>query len=1036
MSGSLRDFAKALASAIDSSEINDFDIQRIDIPSNLSDNISAYLGKHDEADTSDAQRLHDELVSVYKNHVKNDMAKLALFTNVLLEIGANLIACRDSLAYWAEIFLITALDSSGKYRIVVDSARQFLLMVMVHGSDDNDRFLKEREKLSAAVADLLVQIYIGRKKLHFSKQSHNDSTSGDFNDSERQVVVDHNAEILLRQFGQRRPKHFFNALDKYFVKPKYRILVLQLLCTFVQSQPPYLFETHSTELVSHLYQCLLLDRSTVAINIASTIFVILIPYFCSVLGPQLPRVFSVYSRLIYWDILYNKQNDEELSALPSLSDIAPDEPRPASSKDKKAADLRKFDHDDPYGGYYYYDDPDGKRLGPDTVIESKISTVAETEWQILEDSSEIEPTPVNYSKLFTFIYGTYPIQFLTFLTNPRRYFRIRGLELSDYIKYDIDDISLRSQNLSKRHLVHPNFFRYTFETEVTDPQRWDLAGTAEEIAAYCITLDTGNLEMPEIDEPAVIFRGFHDQVESTDQNPVYLSLDGNLPSEELKHHDDSVHSAPNELYAPDDLSSDSFLFASNDVSYDHPSGSESGSVHVSGSNQDDALLRRKSIVSIDGKVKSFTPLMASVSSFNNSIETTPASTGKLVQKSTSEDITAILENHKDINSGRIAPRRASTSDETSSSTMPQVSLHASHKRTPSSLSGSHSHAVSGDTVTEGVTSPLSRVSSRSERTEPKTELKTELRSPSLGPISSVRSQPLSPPVTSRVQNISSPLSYMQLGPARTISDPLILTVGLTEDSFNLHASGGKSGGKATGKTQLQRKLEILQRQNLMLRNELNFERYLKQLRLRNLRQVKEQFSTLVRDDANVQGLLLSNRMLQTKINRLQTEARKQHESLSRLATDRAKYSNQLLQKNRDLKAERETWKSEEESVRENLKMTKAEKETLKSKLIDRDAEIEALQRRLKDVSSAAAEVKELREKYASMQLVALDKYTKGHFGDNSADSQLTSDQSQIIKLQMKLSSAEKETEDLRRDYESKLSILEHQILDLKSKNKN
>ncbi|KAK9430894.1 Hamartin protein-domain-containing protein [Lipomyces doorenjongii] len=1044
MSGSLRDLTKAVTAALSSADLPLAGDQRVELPDNLSGSLTAYINKHDKYEASDAQKLHEELVNACRTYVVSpDSPQESLFLQIILQLIPNITPHQDGVKFWIDQFVLPAIDSAGRSRVIVEDARAFLFNIMVYDADDESMDLHLREALSDFVADMLVRIYVGTKLVGVTGTSMTEYAGNDV--AERQAICMQNAESELRRFGNRRPKAFFNVLDQYFVKKQYRVAILSLLCSFMQAQPPHLFETHSSKLVDHLYKCLLHDRSAVAVNLACTVFVMLLPHICSILGPDLPKAFAVYARMIYWDILYKNE-----FAAPG-DDGEEDGPRHKGPDDlgssKSSDDASSPSSTMSYGGYYYYyDDTEGKELGQGSLMKVIKPQAEQQMWDVLDGSFDDPPSAgpdsltVNYSRIFTFIYGLYPIHFLTFLTSPRRYFRMRGAEMSDYIKYDIDDIALRSQIMSRRHLLHPNFFRYTFESEISDRQRWDLAGTAEDVAAFCITLDTKNLEMPEMQEPTVIFRGFHDHREHSteDQLHAFMSLDesaethvenvapderptdsGTAEVQDVMHRDEAF----SVIDALDEIPEDSYLFPADDnigrasdrASIATGSDDQSSGVRISapivepfmgkGLQSTSSESERSKIVT-SPSFKPQTPIAESVSSISGSGEMSPGGNAHRPIM----DIESILENHRDINS-LVMSRRGSAET---------ASLGMSSPVYRSQQHGSLSESISSLKLPAPITNINPNIGPEIEHTTSREEGR---RHASVA--SSIKSLPLSPktqssPGVSR-QNPKSPTSFMQLSHSHFLGSSSITAVSNTGPAQDL-------------KVQVQVPVTYLQRQLLVLRNELNFERYLKQLRLRNLRRLKEQYSILQRDDANTQGLLLSNRMLQTKIERLQTDAKKQHASLTTLATDRAKYSNQLLQKNRDLKAERDQWKTEEDGVRGALEASRQEVEMLKHGFLEKEAEIERVGRRLKDAMTTASEVESLRNKYTVLQSRVLEMYARD---ERTSKAPLTDEndelQNRIAKLELRVKAAESESQQLEKQYSSRVEELEEELTEIKSR---
>ncbi|KAK9480346.1 Hamartin protein-domain-containing protein [Lipomyces japonicus] len=1026
MSGSLRDLSKSLTTLLSSNSLKPLGVERPELPGTVYDHISGYVKRHSKLDIGDTQRLHEELVHIFRNNVITpDSTSGILFLQALIQLEGQLFFYKEGIKYWIDIFLHSALDSAGLSRLLVEDSRAFLFGILVYDADDESN-LNVREELSAYVANLLIKVYVGLKRIVHDENELQQSQDVD-GAAAREAASVRNSEKLLRSFGERRPRALFNNLDAYFVKKEHRIAVLSFLATFIQAQPPHLFETHGSLLVKHLYKCLLYDKSSMGINIAGTVFVMLLPHICSVLGPQLPVVFAIYARLLYWDDIYAKTPNEDRDG---DKDDQTDNVSPDSSSSSSGGIL--------YGGYYYYD---ATETGGDAADSSKVSRSAvykqrennkNFEWDILEETSG-QARSVNYSKFYTFTYGLYPIHFLTFLTSPKRYFDMRDVNMKDYIRFNVNDIALKSQNLAKRHLLHSNFFRYTFETEVSDRARWDVAGTAEDVAASCIMLDTKNLEMPELEEPSIIFRGIQDQLEAFEKQPSYLSLDndhdGGDKDPDASSTPQKVSPAAEEVRL-DDIPDDSFLFPSDDpIARQEPSRSARGSTTTSLSTTDvdpNAIVRLSAVSShtpappirapgsptlkriVSPNVITSPPLKA----FTPALATSVISSHSNKQFS---DIENILAQHKDINSGQTGLHRGfneSSASSPLSARMLQTSITETIHPLPSSVE-------SNDAIISPVTRTRSRDSISEAESSRKNSLKSTPLSPKMSGAAASQAYPVGGQIVSRTNNPRSPVSFLQLQQTHALP-------------HSVTGSGASSVRGSVVSMAHDHHPSYLQRQVLALRNELNFERYLKQLRLRNFRRLKNQYSMLERDHANTQGLVLSNRMLQVKINRLQDDNKYLHNQNTIRMADKMKYSNQLLQKNKDLRAEREQWKIEEESVRGALKGSRREVELLKQGFIDKEAEIELLGRKLKDTIEIAQEVDEVKKKYSDLQHKILGVYAKDD-KDKILNIEEDDDLKEIVaRLEMRLKTTEQETNENKKFYEKKINDLEHQLLSLKS----
>ena len=238
----------------------------------------------------------------------------------------------------------------------------------------------------------------------------------------------------LIQFGKKKPRHFLHALNVFFVKADSRNRALTLLCDFVQNQPPHLHQVLHTPLFENLLRCLQQDTSTTVINMAMTALIMLLPNMPSSLVPHLPNLFNIYARLLFWE-----------REIASMTDSAA----------KKS---------------------DGAR------VESSPS------WDKCAFSSEQDDTKiphlVNY---FTILYGLYPINFMDYVRKPQRYLRHANVANAEEIEVQPSEIRQKSERFRQCHLLHPNLYSLTIDSEKTDFGRW-IKSEPPEVLAGCMAL--------------------------------------------------------------------------------------------------------------------------------------------------------------------------------------------------------------------------------------------------------------------------------------------------------------------------------------------------------------------------------------------------------------------------------------------------------------------------------------------------------------------------------------------------------------------
>lgn len=211
----------------------------------------------------------------------------------------------------------------------------------------------------------------------------------------------------------------------------YRKPVLMFFTDYIQSQPPHLHQVAQTPFFEHLLTCLQRDTSTTIVAAALTALIMLLPHMPSALVPHLPTLFNIYARLLFWD--------RERTGAIEL---------PSHESEQKS------------------------------------------DWEVCVYDSATEGLFVgNLSQYYTMLYGLYPINFMDYIRKPQRYLRHANISNADDIEVQPTEIRHQSEIFRRCHLLHPNFFTLTIESEKTDFSRW-IKSDAAEVVTDCIGLCT------------------------------------------------------------------------------------------------------------------------------------------------------------------------------------------------------------------------------------------------------------------------------------------------------------------------------------------------------------------------------------------------------------------------------------------------------------------------------------------------------------------------------------------------------------------
>jgi len=239
---------------------------------------------------------------------------------------------------------------------------------------------------------------------------------------------------LARLDADEKTQSLFLALDSFIVKREYRGRAVNLLSDFVQSQPPHIHLILQTSLFENILRCLQNDTSTTVVSLALTSLIMLLPHMPSSLVSFLPTLFNIYARLLFWD--------RERAVGEDGAEVA----KPA----------RAFGADPSWEKCEFSPDKDGSSI----------------------------PHLLGF---FTILYGLYPINFMDYIRKPQRYLRHANVSDPDDIEVQPSEIRHRSERYRQWHLLHPNFYSLTIDSEKSDFSRWIKSEPAD-VVAECVAL--------------------------------------------------------------------------------------------------------------------------------------------------------------------------------------------------------------------------------------------------------------------------------------------------------------------------------------------------------------------------------------------------------------------------------------------------------------------------------------------------------------------------------------------------------------------
>lgn len=243
------------------------------------------------------------------------------------------------------------------------------------------------------------------------------------------------------------------AIDEHIVKANTRLQALNLLCASVEQQQSNVHLVSQTPVVEHLLKCLMNDTPTVVVSAALRCLIMLLPHIPASVAEHLPKLFLIYSRCLCWEKF-------SASSTKAQKDLVTDERVRRNSDSDEGEDI-----------------------------------IEDPTWETLHSQpDQPESTAPELLLYFTYLYGLYPLNFMSYVRKPRKYLKNIDFPGAEDFILDQSVIRSRTEQFQRVHLLHPSFFNTTVEEELSD-NRWLKAEPAE-VTAECHGLFVGKQALP------------------------------------------------------------------------------------------------------------------------------------------------------------------------------------------------------------------------------------------------------------------------------------------------------------------------------------------------------------------------------------------------------------------------------------------------------------------------------------------------------------------------------------------------------------
>ena len=413
----------------------------LSLPSDLRRTLQDFAAEYGPKTSAEAGKsANAELTKLWEKYVRDDSQKVGSFVGVLKELSAVIPPTGALWNWWQSGGVCRVLTTGGYDDSVVADARQFMIDAVVVDEDGNG--LEGRGTLSKRILGDLLGIYL-------AQICSVESGSGS------------NTQEAIMALGHKRPKVLFTTLNEMILVSDTRIQALELLTAFLRRQAPHIYLVVDTPLLQSLLKCLMNDTSTMVLSIALKALIMFLPHVAGALPSDLPRLFLVYSRILCWERFSPLSTQDERNAV-------------TDNRTENAVDENGRDPGD---------------VGFDGS------------WEVLRPTPGIiEAETPELMTYFTYLYGLYPLNLMSYIRKPRRY--LKGADFPGAEAFDLDPkiIGERTNHFRQVHLLHPNFYGSTVEEESAEA-KWSRMDPSE-VVGECHGLFVNNLaQVPNTGRP-------------------------------------------------------------------------------------------------------------------------------------------------------------------------------------------------------------------------------------------------------------------------------------------------------------------------------------------------------------------------------------------------------------------------------------------------------------------------------------------------------------------------------------------------------
>lgn len=216
---------------------------------------------------------------------------------------------------------------------------------------------------------------------------------------------------------------------------------------------------------------------------------------------------------------------------------------------------------------------------------------------------------------------------------------------------------------------------------------------------------------------------------------------------------------------------------------------------------------------------------------------------------------------------------------------------------------------------------------------------------------------------------------------------------------------------------------MLQREVMLLKNDLNFERYQKQKYIEQIGNLQRRQMSDSTVETDTQTLINKNRGLKSRLLKSDERYEQLKKEIGVSRTQAKRFEEQLTARLKTYRDDEKTWQSKFQSLKHSLEMSKVECEDLKSIVLDSERRERESRNQLGTLSIDLEEVGNLKNNVVDLES-KLCEYEQRDLEYQRAREEHASLLANLQSAQMKLTALDQEREQMRQQFEQKLLTLE------------